>query len=128
MTQKETQRSEKSSSSNLMPTEFVEMGKKGVEEYASIQREVLEKLQETNRHWFDRAEAEANLASEFATKLTAAHSIPEAMSACQEWTCRRFEMMAEDGKHLFADTQKFMEAAGRLLPTGSLINGGGTST
>jgi hypothetical protein len=128
MAQKETQRSEKSSSSNLMPTEFVEMGKKRVEEYANIQRELLEKLQETNRQWLDHAQAEANLASEFASKLTAAHSIPEAMSACQEWTRRRFEMMAEDGKRLFADTQKFMEAAGRLMPTGSLINGGGTST
>jgi hypothetical protein len=128
MAQKETQRSEKSSSSNLIPTELVEMGKKRVEEYANIQRELLEKLQETNRQWFDRAQAEANLASEFASKLTAAHSIPEAMSVCQEWTRRRFEMMAEDGKRLFADTQKFMEAAGRLMPTGSLINGGGTST
>jgi len=86
-------------------------------------------LQETNRQWFDRAQAEANLASEFASKLTAARSIPEAMATCQEWTSRRFEMMAEDGKHLFADTQKFMEAAARLVPTGSLIAGAaGTST
>ena len=47
------------------------------------------------------------------------------MAAYQEWTSRRFEMMAEDGKHLLADTQKFMEAATHLLPNGSLIKGSG---
>ena len=108
-----------------MPTEFAEMGKKRVEEFVNTQTELLEKLQEMNRQWFDRAQSEANLASEFTSKLTAARSIPEAMAAYQEWTSRRFEMMAEDGKHLLADTQKFMEAATRLLPNGSLIKGGG---
>jgi hypothetical protein len=51
------------------------------------------------------------------------------MAAYQEWASRRFEMMAEDGKHLLADTQKLMEAATRLLPNGSLFKGGsGLST
>ena len=36
-------------------------------------------------------------------------------------------MMAEDGKHLLVDAQKFMEAATHLLPNGSLIKGGGGS-
>jgi hypothetical protein len=58
------------------------------------------------------------LASEFAAKLTRARSIPEAMTACQEWTGRRFEMMAEDGKHAIADTQKFMKTGSRLLSNG----------
>ena len=130
MAQKEshTERTEKSSSPNLMPTEFAEMGKKRVEEFVNTQTELLEKLQEMNRQWLDRAQSETNLASEFASKLTAARSIPEAMAAYQEWASRRFEMMAEDGKHLFADAQKFMEAATRLLPNASLIKGGGGSS
>jgi hypothetical protein len=130
MAQREShaERAGKSSPPNLMSAELAEMGKKRVEEFANVQRELLDKLQETNRQWFDRAQAEANLASEFAAKLTAARSIPEAMAACQEWTGRRFEIMAEDGKRLLADTQKFMEAAARLMPTGLLTNGGGTST
>ncbi len=108
-----------------MPPEFAEMGKKRVEEFVNTQTELLEKLQEMNRQWFDRAQSEANLASELTSKLTAARSIPDAMAAYQEWTSRRFEMMAEDGKHLLADTHKFTEAATRLLPNGSLIKGGG---
>ncbi len=127
MAQKEshTERTEKSSSPNLMPTEFAEKGKKRLEEFVNTQTEFLGKLQEMNRQWLDRAQSETNLASEFASKLTAARTIPEAMAAYQEWASRRFEMMAEDGKHLLADTQKFMEAATRLLPSGSLIKGGG---
>jgi hypothetical protein len=78
-----------------------------------------------NRQWFDRAQSEANLASELASKLTAARSIPDAMAAYQEWASQRFEMMAEDGKHLLADTQKLMEGATHLLPNGSLFKGGG---
>ena len=130
MAQKESyaERTEKTSSPNLMPAEFSEMGKKRVEEFVNTQRELLEKLQEMNRQWFDRAQSETNLTSEFASKLTAARSIPEAMAAYQEWASRRFEMMAEDGKQLFADAQKFVEAATRLLPNASLIKGGGGSS
>jgi hypothetical protein len=116
---------EKSSSPNLLPAEFAEMGKKRVEDFVNVQTEFVEKLQEMNRQWFDRAQSEAKLASELASKLTAARSIPDAMAAYQEWTSRRFEMMAEDGKQLLADTQKFMEAATRLLPN-SLFKGGGS--
>jgi hypothetical protein len=111
-----------------MPTEFAELGKKRIEEFVNTQKGLVEKLQEMNRQWFDRAQAEANLASELASKLTAARSIPDAMAAYQEWASRRFEMMAEDGKHLLADTQKFMEAATHLLPNASLIKGGGGSS
>ena len=75
---------EKSSSPNLMPAEFAEMGKRRVEEFVHTQTELVEKLQEMNRQWFDRAQAEANLASELASKLTAARSIPDAMAAYQE--------------------------------------------
>ena len=128
MAQKESH-TEKSSSPLLMPTEFAEMGKKRADEFVKTQTEFLEKLQEMNRQWFDRAQSEASSASEFTSKLTAARSIPEAMAAYQEWASRRFEMMAEDGKHLFADAQKFMEAATRLLPNATLIKGsGGSST
>lgn len=130
MAQKEPngERTEKSSLANLIPTQFAAMGKKQVEEFANVQTELLDKFQEANRQWFDRMQSEANLASEFASKLTAAHSIPEAMIACQEWTNRRFEMMAEDGKHLLADTQKFMKTGTRLLANGWVSHRPGAST
>ncbi len=41
--------------------------------------------------------------------------IPDAMTACQEWTSWWFEMMAEDGKHLLADTQLVGELEDKLF-------------
>jgi hypothetical protein len=37
-------------------------------------------------------------------------------------------MMAEDGKYLLTDSQKFMETGARLLSSGWPAQGGGTKT
>ncbi len=96
--------------------------------FTKLQAELLSDLHKINRRLFDHAQSEANLASEFASKLTAARSFPEAMAACHEWTSRRFEMMSEDGKHLLADTQNFMETGARFLSNGGVIKSGGFTT
>jgi hypothetical protein len=114
------QRTENSLFAN--PTEFAALEKKRIEDFVNTQTELLDKLQETNRQWFDRMQSEANLASEFGSKLTAARSIAEAMIACEEWATRRFEMMAEDRKHLLTDCQMFTETGARLLSKGWLPN------
>lgn len=120
MAQKETQseRPEKSMPSSLVPPELAEMGKKRIDDFLAFQTEVLDKLRETNQHWFERALSEANLASEFAAKMTAARSIPDAMSVYQEWSGRRFEMMAQDGKNFLIDAQNLMQTGAKLLSNG----------
>ena len=130
MAQKESraERTEKSSSSNVIPNEFGAARKNRSGGLFNLQAELLSELQEINHRWFDRAQSEANLASEFASKLTAARSVPEAMAACQQWTSRRFEMLTEDGKYLLADTQKFMAMGARFMPHGRLPNGSGART
>ena len=107
MEQKESHsgQTEKLPSPNLIPAEFAAMGKKRVEELAKVQKELLDKLQETNRHWFERMQYEVNDGSGFASKLTTVGSIPDAARMYQEWMTRRFEMMTEDSERLFADTQ-----------------------
>jgi Phasin protein len=111
-------RTEKSLPPNFMSPEIAAMGQKRVEDFVKAQTELLDKFQEANRHWFDRMQSEANIASEFATKVIGARSITDAMAACQEWTTRRFEMAVEDGKRLVAETQKVMETGTRLLSNG----------
>lgn len=129
MTQKEPRSEglEKASLFNL-PTELAAMGKQRIEDFINAQTELFEKLQESNKHWSERMQSEAKLASDLASKLTSARSIPDAMTACQEWSGRRFEMMTEDGKHLFSDSQKFMETGVRLLSNGWWSSGKGAST
>lgn len=109
------------------PAEFAAMTKKRIEDFVNAQSEVLGKFQETNREWLDRLQSEATLTSELASKLTAARSIPDAMTACQNWTNRRLEMMAEDGRHVLADSQKFMEVGTRLVFDGWLSRSGAST-
>lgn len=128
MAKKEAHTERPEASAGLVPAQFAAMGKKQIDEFVKMQAELLDKFQETNRQWLDRAKSEADLASEFASKLSAARSIPEAMTACQEWSTRRLEMMAEDGKHLLADSQKFMDAGARLMSAGWPAQSGSIST
>lgn len=111
---------------NIIPIQFAEMGKKRIEDFVNAQTELVDKFQESNKQWFARLQSEANLASDLASKLTAARSIPDAMTACQEWSSRHVEMMAEDGKHLFSDMQKFVETGSRFLSNGWWHNGKGS--
>ena len=107
MAQKEFQseRTEKLPLPYLIHPEFAAMGKKRVEEFVKAQKGLVDKLQETNRHWFERMQYEVNDGSGFASKLTTVGSIPDAARMYQEWMTRRFEMMTEDSERLFADTQ-----------------------
>jgi cell division septum initiation protein DivIVA len=120
------ERAERSTAANrLVFPEMAEMGKKRIENFVDAQRELLNQVQETNRQWFDRMQSEAKVTSDCANKVMAARSIPEAMTACQEWANRTLEMTAEDAKHFFSDGQKFMEASTRLLSSG--LSGDGRS-
>jgi hypothetical protein len=123
-----TEQVRKSTVSSLVPPELTSIGQKRVEELATVQAKLLEKLEESNRQWFERMQSEIHLASELVSKLTSVRSLPDVTAACQEWTSRRLQMMAEDGKHLFSDAQSFMETSARLLSTGWRRNGGNGST
>lgn len=83
--------------------------KRRLDEFANVQSEFFGKYQQAGRYWLDRVQAEVDLASGFTTKLTAARSVPDAVSVYQEWGRRRFEMMLEDAQHLWHDAQKFTQ-------------------
>jgi hypothetical protein len=115
---------EKSALLDLSATDFAATTKKQIKAFTNAQSEALDNLQEISHQWLDRIQAETSLASELASKLATARSMPDAMAAYQEWGSRRFEMMAEDTKHLWDDTQKFVQASARLLQS----QGAGLST
>jgi hypothetical protein len=98
--------------------EFAALGKKRIGEFIRVQTELLDEIQEANRHWLDRIQSEANLASEYASKLTSSRSIPDAMAASRDWASRYFAMLAEDGQHLADDTRRFIETGARLFSNG----------
>ncbi len=95
-----------------------ESGNKRVEDLINFQIELFKYLQEVNQDWLAHMQSEAGMASEFASKLAAARSMPEAAAAYQQWASRRIELLAEDGKRLFADTQKLTEIVARAFVNG----------
>jgi len=99
-------------------SEFAALGKKRIEAFVTAQTELLDELQEANRHWLDRLQSEANLASEYASRLSGVRTIPDAIAVSRDWATRYFQMLAEDGKHFADDTRKFMETGARLFSNG----------
>jgi hypothetical protein len=77
--------------------------------------EFFNALQEMSRDWMVRANAEVELGLKLSKKLTAAHSVPDALAAYQEWLSEEMSARAEDARLLMSNGQKIMDASSRLL-------------
>ncbi|MGB8628244.1 MAG: hypothetical protein WCD69_02490, partial [Xanthobacteraceae bacterium] len=77
--------------------------------------EFFNTLQEMNRNWMARATAEFELNLKLSKKLTAAHSVPDAVAAYHEWLSEEAGARAEDARVLMSSGQKFMDASSRFL-------------
>jgi hypothetical protein len=123
-----TERSKKATPLNLMPVDFLKMSMRRVEDFVSAQSQIFEQIQKSNKERLGRLQSEEDLACKLAVKLVAAQSLPDGMTVCQKWGSGRFERMTDEGNHVLADDQKFMEMRARLLANGWTPNGGaGTS-
>jgi hypothetical protein len=111
----QTARNDSAETINQATADVAAGAKKQYDAFANAQSEFFGKCQEASRYWLDRMSAEAKLASEFTANLSAAHSIPDAMTAWQEWTSRHLEMMAEDTKHLMNQAQMFVQNGSKGL-------------
>jgi hypothetical protein len=114
------QPSENRSPFNQAPADLAARARRRMEAFANAQAKLLQNVQETNRQWLNRVQAEANLATEFASKLSAARSVPDTLTAYRHWVECRFEMMAADTQHLANNAQKFMHAGAHLFKDNSL--------
>jgi hypothetical protein len=112
-------KSTKPTSAKLDPAaEIATFGKKQAEALGAMQRELYGVIEQANGDWLARVERERALASELVTRFSTAKSLPEITNVCQEWMARRTKMMVEDNRILFANSQKFMNAASRLFSNG----------
>lgn len=121
MAQKDTH-AEKSATFNF-PAGLGELGQKRVETMMEVQKGLFDEAKNINQRLLERAKSDADLAAELVNKLTAAHSVPEALSIWQQWTRRRMEMAVEDGQWALANGFKLIETGARLF-----ANGGATTS
>ena len=85
------------------------------ERLGRFQAELFEKIQEVNRHWLERAQLEAALAAEFAAKIAAAPSFPNAATVYQEWASRQLKLAAQDASYAISTGQALIDMGSRLL-------------
>jgi hypothetical protein len=108
---------------NLMQPDLTDslfgFGANRFEKVFESQKELFNTFEQINQEWFARAQQENELAIEFAGKLTSARSVPDIMNAYQQWLCRRMLMFADDGRKVFDDCQRVIDAATRLLSNGN---------
>ena len=64
--------------------------------------EFFNALEEMSRDWVGRATAEVELGLKLSKKLTAAHSVPDAITAYQEWLSEEMNARAEDARLLMS--------------------------
>src|SRR5262245_30072381 len=88
--------------------EFAKVGEKQAEAMTAMQQELAEVCEQISRAWMARLQAEGELWSGLATKMSAARSVPDAVAVYQECATKRMQMAADDGRRLFEDSQKIM--------------------
>ena len=99
----------------MMHPEILDLARKRMDALLEVQKDFMQTLESINHDLFNRARAEAELASEFVGKLSAVRSVPDATTTCQEWASRELELLAENGRHMFANGEKIMQASRRLF-------------
>jgi hypothetical protein len=90
-----------------------------------LQKELLQTLERIQRDQMTRAMEQTRLASEFAGSVANARSVPQIMTAYQEWFTAHTQMLAEDNRKLMSDCQNTATAMLRLL-SGGFSAGGST--
>lgn len=108
-------RGEKTAAAGGVNAQFAEMGAKSVTAGLRMQKELFETFNDISRDWFARATSEAELAFKLPRQLTNARSVPDALSAYQQWLNEWMSMWGEDGRRLVSDGQKIMDTGVRCF-------------
>jgi cell division septum initiation protein DivIVA len=103
----------------LIPSELLDIAKKRIETLFDAQKDLLQTLEGINHEFFSRAKKEAELASEFVGNLASARSVPDATTTYREWATKEMELLAADGRQMFAHGEKIMQASQRLFSSSS---------
>jgi hypothetical protein len=102
----------------MMQPELFEKAKSRMEALFEVQKELVSTLEDINQDLLNRAKAEAELAAEFVTKLSAVRSVPDATTTYHSWASRELELLAADGRQMMANGEKLMQASRRLFSNG----------
>jgi hypothetical protein len=85
-----------------------------------FQNEFAKTFEEMSQAVILRVRAEIELGVKLTQRLSAARSLPDVVSAYQEWLSEEMKARSEDARQFMINSQKFITARTRLFSTGSL--------
>ena len=104
--------------SKTTQAQFAESGKKIGEAALQAQNELFKAVEQMGRELVSCATAEVEISLKLSKRLTAAHSVPDALAAYQEWLSEGMSTRAENARRLMTNSQKFMDTSTRLFSNG----------
>jgi len=111
----EQMRGENTAAAETFTVRIGDMSKRSIHAGLRMQTEMLNALQVISHDWMTCATSEAELAFKLPNRLAAARTVPEAVTAYQQWLNEWVTMCNEDGRRLIADGQRFMTSGVRGL-------------
>ena len=107
-----------------LPGYLAGITRQNIETLAAIQKQLLNVLNKGNHEWVTFLNEEAELASNLSKKMTTAKSIPDATAAYQELISRQMELMTQQAKIIFENTQEFTKTCMHVASGGEAGAGG----
>ena len=111
-------------SETRVPEQLSDITRQNIETLAAIQKQLLDVLNKANREWVAFLNEEVELASNLSKKMTTAKSIPDATAAYQELISRQMELMTQQAKIIFENTQEFTKTCMHVASGGEARAGG----
>ena len=115
----ETFRTESKSASDATKVRFAEMGLRNVRTGLRMQKEMFDTLRDIGRDWLQRAASEAELAYKLPNRLRSARSVPDALSAYQQWLSEWLRLCSEDSRRFLSDGRRIVSTGVRCLAEAS---------
>jgi len=113
-----TYQDEFANASKTAQKKIAETEKKIGDTALQVQSEFAKTFEEMSRAVVSRATAEIELGVKLTQKLGAARSLPDVVSAYQEWLGEEMNARSEDARQFMTSSQKFIAASTRLFSNG----------
>src|SRR5262249_4141003 len=104
--------------SKTVQKEIAETEKKIGDTTLQVQNEFIKTCEEISRAVMSRATAQIELTSKLTEKLRAARSLPDVVSAYQQWLSEQMNACSEDARQFMTNSQKFVTTSTRLFSNG----------
>jgi hypothetical protein len=108
-------RSEATAAAETMSSRMADIGANSFNAGMRMQTEMFDTLQTIGHQWLERKTHEAELAFNLPNRLAGARTLPDAVSAYQEWLSEWLAMCNEDSRRFVTDGQRIVATGVRCF-------------